>query len=153
MNKKLYIIPSLLMIFSLTIIYLSFQIEESPELIVGDSMQPRSFPIFLMILNLTLLGILSFQFYKSYPKPVKLEHLPTWATLFLFLVFYFLATKTDFFIGISVVMFLIGWIWGEKRLWVNLLNALLTPFLIFILFDSVLKIRFPRGILTSLFYG
>jgi putative tricarboxylic transport membrane protein len=153
MSKKLFVVPLFLALLSFIIIYLSLQIENSPEMIVGDSMQPRSFPIFLMAINLILLGVLSYQFYKNYPKPIVLEHYPTWATLFLFIVFYVLTTNADLFIGISLVMFLIGWIWGEKRLWVNLLNSILTPFLIFVLFDNVLKVRFPRGILTNLYYG
>ena len=73
--------------------------------------------------------------------------------MFLFLLFYFLTITTDMFIGITVCMFLMGYTWGEKRMWVNLSNAIITPGLIFILFDYVLRIRFPRGILTNIYYG
>ena len=41
----------------------------------------------------------------------------------------------------------------EKRLWVAFLTATVTPGLVFLLFDFVLKIRFPRGILMNLYYG
>ena len=68
MKKKLYIIPLFLTLFSFVVIYLSLQLETSPEMIVGDSMQARSFPIFLMVINLMLVGILSLQFYKTYPR-------------------------------------------------------------------------------------
>ena len=152
MQKKLYIVPILLALFSVAIILVSLQFDTSPEMIVGDSMQARSFPIFLMAINLLLIGILSFQFYNNYPKMIELEKFPTWFSMFLFLLFYFLTITTDMFIGITVCMFLMGYTWGEKRLWVNLCNAVITPGLIFLLFDSVLKIRFPRGLLTNMYY-
>ena len=78
MKKKLYFIPLFLTVFSSVVIFLSLQLETSPEMIVGDSMQARSFPIFLMVINLLLIGILSIQFYKTYPKEVELEKFPTW---------------------------------------------------------------------------
>ena len=90
MKKKLYIIPLFLSLFSFVVIYLSLQLDTSPEMIVGDSMQARSFPIFLMVINLVLVCILSFQFYKTYPKEIELEKFPTWSSMLLFLVFYIL---------------------------------------------------------------
>jgi len=153
MQKKLYIVPIFLAFFSVAVILISLQLDISPEMIVGDSMQARTFPIFLMAVNLTLIAVLSFQFYKNYPKRIELEHFPTWFSMFLFLLFYFLTVTTDMFIGITVCMFLMGYTWGEKRLWVNTCNAIATPGLIFILFDYVLRIRFPRGLLTNLYYG
>ena len=153
MQKKLYVTPILLACFSIAIILVSLQLDISPEMIVGDSMQARSFPIFLMAINLILISVLFLQFFKNYPEKIELEIFTTWFSMFLFLLFYFLTITTDMFIGIAVCMFLMGYTWGEKRLWVNLCNAVITPGLIFLLFDSVLKIRFPRGLLTNIYYG
>ena len=153
MQKKLYITPLFLTLFSIAIILISLQLDISPEMIVGDSMQARSFPIFLMAINLILISVLFLQFFKNYPKKIELEIFTTWFSMFLFLLFYFLTITTDMFIGITVCMFLMGYTWGEKRMWVNLSNAIITPGLIFILFDYVLRIRFPRGILTNIYYG
>jgi hypothetical protein len=153
MQKKLYVTPILLALFSIAIILISLQLDISPEMIVGDSMQARSFPIFLMAINLILISVLFLQFFKNYPEKIELEIFTTWFSMFLFLLFYFLTITTDMFIGIAVCMFLMGYTWGEKRLWVNLCNAVITPGLIFLLFDSVLKIRFPRGLLTNIYYG
>jgi len=153
MQKKLYITPIFLAFFSIAIILISLQLDTSPEMIVGDSMQARSFPIFLMVINLILISVLFLQFFRNYPEKIKLEIFTTWFSMFLFLLFYFLTITTDMFIGITVCMFLMGYTWGEKRLWVNLCNAVITPGLIFLLFDSVLKIRFPRGLLTNIYYG
>ena len=153
MQKKLYATPILLALFSIAIILISLQLDISPEMIVGDSMQARSFPIFLMAIKLILISVLFLQFFKNYPEKIELEIFTTWFSMFLFLLFYFLTITTDMFIGITVCMFLMGYTWGEKRLWVNLCNAVITPGLIFLLFDSVLKIRFPRGLLTNIYYG
>ena len=152
MQNKLYITPIFLAFFSIAIILISLQLDISPEMIVGDSMQARSFPIFLMVINLILISVLFLQFFRNYPEKIKLEIFTTWFSMFLFLLFYFLTITTDMFIGITVCMFLMGYTWGEKRLWVNLCNAVITPGLIFLLFDSVLKIRFPRGLLTNMYY-
>lgn len=152
MQKKLYITPIFLAFFSIAIILISLQLDISPEMIVGDSMQARSFPIFLMVINLILISVLFLQFFRNYPEKIKLEIFTTWFSMFLFLLFYFLTITTDMFIGITVCMFLMGYTWGEKRLWVNLCNAVITPGLIFLLFDSVLRIRFPRGLLTNMYY-
>jgi len=153
MKKNIYIIPLIITIFSLAVIAIAYQLDTSPEMIVGDSMQARSFPIFLMILQLILVGILTFQFYKNNPKTVPLEKFHTWGSMLLFLLFYLLTVYTDMFIGIFVVIFLMSLLWGEKRLWVAFLTATVTPGLVFLLFDFVLKIRFPRGILMNLYYG
>ena len=153
MTNKFYTIPLFLTVFSIIIIGISLQLDTSPEMIVGDSMQARSFPIFLMVLNLILISVLTFQYKKNNPEPIKLEKFPTWGSMGLFFIFYLLTVYTDMFIGIFVVMLLMGLLWGEKRIWVSFLTAPLTPLFIFLLFDFVLKIRFPRGILMDMYYG
>ena len=147
------IVPVVLTIISAVIIYLALQLDLSPPMIVGDSMQPRSFPIFLMILNLVLTVALAFQIYKTPPIQPEPINRVTWLSIFLMVIFYGLTVTTDMFIGIAVVMFLMSLAWGERRLLIALANAILTPFLIFLLFDNVLRIRFPRGILMNWYYG
>ena len=127
MSNKFYTVPLFLTIFSIIVIGISLQLDTSPEMIVGDSMQARSFPIFLMVLMLVLIAVLTFQYKAKNPAPIKLEKFPTWGSM--------------------------GLLWGEKRIWLSFLTATLTPLLIFLLFDFVLKIRFPRGILMDLYYG
>jgi len=153
MTNKFYTIPLFLTVFSIIIIGISLQLDTSPEMIVGDSMQARSFPIFLMVLNLILISVLTFQYKKNNPEPIKLEKFPTWGSMGLFFIFYLLTVYTDMFIGIFDVMLLMGLLWGEKRIWVSFLSATLTPLFIFLFFDFVLKIRFPRGILMDMYYG
>ncbi len=154
MNIKIFIVPLILSIFSFVVIYLSLQLDTSPDIIVGDSMQARTFPIFLICVNLVLTAILAFQFIKVYPKEIELEKFPTWSSMLLFLVFYILVSVSgDMFVAIPVVMFLLGITWGQKKIWISLTNAIATPLFIFFLFDYVLQVRFPRGWLTNIYYG
>ena len=152
MKLRFIYIPTILLIFSIFVIYLSLNLELSPPMIVGDSMQPRSFPIFLMIINIILIFVLTSQILREKPKKVQLEGYPTWGSIFLLVLFYFVTSYSDFFIGISVVMFLLSLLWGGK-FHVALLTSTISPLALFFLFDKVLKIRFPRGIITNWYYG
>ena len=147
------IIPGILAAFSVVIIYLALQLKLSPPMIVGDSMQPRSFPIFLMVINLILVGILAWECYRNPPKKVELEGMTTWVSISTFAAFYFLTTYADFFIAITVVMFVLSTSWGERRLHVAALISVTVPLTLFLLFDEVLKISFPRGLITNWYYG
>ncbi|MGB2284558.1 MAG: tripartite tricarboxylate transporter TctB family protein [Candidatus Puniceispirillaceae bacterium] len=146
-------VPIVLTALSIIIIYLALQLDLSPPMIVGDSMQPRSFPIFLMILNLILTVTLAYQIHKNPPKRPEKMNPTTWLSMILMVLFYGLTISTDMFIAIAVVMFLLSLAWGERRLLVAFANAILTPFFIFLLFDNVLRIRFPRGIIMNWYYG
>ena len=44
-------------------------------------------------------------------------------------------------------------LWGERRLLVAGALAVVTPLTIFLLFDLVLRVRFPRGVLMNWYYG
>ena len=148
-----YLIPAIIAIFSVVVIALSLQLELSPEMIVGDSLQPRAVPIFLMLLNLILVAVLTVQYRKAPPKEVKFEGLTTWGSMALFAVFYVLTTYVDMIIAIAVVVFALCVLWGERRLIVALAISILTPSSIFVLFDTVLQVRFPRGLFTNWYYG
>ena len=147
------VIPGIIALFSVVIICLALQLRTSPPLIVGASMQPRSFPIFLMVINLLLVGIMIWQNLKNPPEPVKMEGPTTWISIGLFALFYILTTYADFFIAIAAVVFLLSVSWGERRLLVAGLVALTVPLTLFLIFDEVLKIRFPRGLITNWYYG
>jgi len=91
------IVPGVITVFSFIVIYLSLQLDLSPPMIVGDSMQPRAFPIFLMIINLILVGLLTYQFYQSPPDSIPLEPFQTWGSIILLVIFYGMTTGVDFF--------------------------------------------------------
>ena len=153
MLLKYFILPISIIILSSVIIGVALNLEEAAQIIVGDGLQPRVFPIFLMTLNIFLALIMIWQFFKSPPKSSTAERFPTIGSILLFGLFYILASYIDLFIGLAIVIFLMSRLWGNKRILSNLALAVITPLTIFLLFDLVLKIRFPRGLLTDWYYG
>ena len=57
------------------------------------------------------------------------------------------------FVAIAITMAALCFLWGERRILVATAVSLVTPVAIFFLFDLVLKVRFPRGLLTNWYYG
>jgi hypothetical protein len=150
---KFLVIPGIITAFSLTVIWASLQLDLSPPMIVGDSLQPRVFPILLMVINLILAALLAVQHRAKSPKKIQREGVQTWGTIALFVIFYPLTVYLDMLIAIAAVMFAMCLLWGERRIYVAGAVALVTPAAIFFLFDMVLRVRFPRGVLTNLYYG
>ena len=68
-------------------------------------------------------------------------------------VVFSLVAQIDLFLGLGVFAGGLAWLWGERRLWSIGLVAFISPALVFLLFDLVFRIRFPRGFLTNLWYG
>ena len=150
---RFLIIPGVITAFSIAVICAAVQLELSPPMIVGDSLQPRVFPILLMVINLILAALLASQYRKESPGKVQREGLRTWGSIALFLMFYPITVYVDMMIGIPVVMFVMCLLWGERRVLVAGTLAFATPFVIFFLFDLVLRVRFPRGLFTNWYYG
>lgn len=153
MRASKYLLPGIIAALSCVVIWASLQLDTSPPMIVGKAMQPRAYPIFLMVLNLLLVAALTVQLHKAPGDPPPAESFHTWGTMLLLVLFYPLTVWLDMFIGIAAVMFLMCLLWGERRLLLAGAIALLTPASIFLLFDKVLQVRFPRGILTNWYYG
>jgi hypothetical protein len=150
---KYLTVPLVIFAFCAIVIYLASQLDIAPPIIVGPAMQPRSFPIFLMVLIALLNTVLIWQLARGQEMPRVSQPPATWISIVLMAVFYVLATYVDMFIALIVVMFIMTIVWGERRIWLAALVSVLTPVSIFLLFDLVLEIRFPRGILTNLYYG
>ena len=146
------VIPGVITAFSLAVIWAALQLDLSPPMIVGDSLQPRVFPILLMVINLILAALLAIQYRARPPKKIEWDGLQTWGSVALFVIFYPLTVYLDMLIAIAVVMFVMCLLWGERRIHVAGAVALVTPAAIFLLLDMVLSIRFPRGLLTNLYY-
>ena len=62
-------------------------------------------------------------------------------------------TFIGLFVALGAVAALLTMFWGERRWHVVVGIGLMMPALIFLLFDQVFEIRFPRGVLTNLWYG
>ena len=144
------LVPGLIFAFCAIVVYVALQLDTAPPIVIGTAMQPRSFPIFLMALIAVLNVVLIWQIISGNPMPEVRQPPATWVSMG---VFYVLTTYVDILIALIVVIFTMCLVWGERRIWRAGLVALATPISVFLLFDLVLKIRFPRGILTNLYYG
>ena len=148
-----YIVPGVLLVFCAVVAYLCTTFDIAPPIVVGEAMQPRSFPLFLMVLIAIFTIVLIWQIIADPPGPRERQLPQTWVTIALLGVFYVLATYADLFIALAVVICLMAFVWGERRAWLIGLVSLATPLSIFFFFDLVLKVRFPRGLLTNWYYG
>lgn len=148
-----FVVPLVIFIFAGVVAYLTTTFDKASPLVVGKAMQPRNFPLFLMVTICIFNVVLIVQTYSNPPSSRPLEPWQTWASMLLLGVFFLVAAYLDMFLGLIVVMFIMSVVWGERRLWVAALVAVATPAVIFFTFDQLLKIRFPRGILTNLWYG
>ena len=61
--------------------------------------------------------------------------------------------QVDLFLALAVFASTLAIYWGERRIQLLALVAVVVPVFVFILFDQVFEIRFPRGVLTNLWYG
>lgn len=148
-----WLVPIVIFAFCATVAYLALHFDTAPPIVIGEAMQPRSFPIFLValigVLNLILIG----QLMSGERMPLVRQAPQTWLSMLLMAIFYAITTYADLFLALAIVIFVMCIVWGERRYWLAGIVAVATPVTIFFLFDLVLKIRFPRGILTELYYG
>jgi len=148
-----YCVPAAIFLFCAVVVFLSLGFEEALPLIVGHSMQPRVFPIFLVAVIAVLNIVLIAQTLRR-PLPERgWEPYQTWASAALMGIFYVLTEQVDIMLALAVVMFALCIVWGERRIWVAAIVALGTTAAIFFTFDLVLEVRFPRGLLTDAYYG
>lgn len=148
-----WFVPGFIFLFCAIVSYVATTLDEAAEIIVGDAMQPRVFPIFLMAVIAIFNVILIVQMLRSEPRSRPDLPWQTWVTGALLAVFYVVTVNLDLFLALAIVLFSMSLAWGERRVWVAGLVAIVTPAVIFFTFDLLLRVRFPRGILTNLYYG
>ena len=145
-------VPGIIIIFAIIVVGLSLNMKLAPESLVGDSMQPRTFPIFLMVLMLALTAVLIFDMVK-HGVFLRLTILwQTWVSIALFGLFVSITLTLDMFLALAITLFCMTITFGEKRLWIALVVGIVTPLIIFFTFDLGFGTRFPRGILTEFYY-
>ena len=148
-----YVVPAVIFVFCGVVSWICTSFEEALPIIVGHSMQPRVFPIFLMALIAVLNIFLIFQILAKPVSRRRWEPSQTLISALLMGVFYLLTEYVDIMLALIVTMFTLCVVWGEKRLWVAALVSVGTTALIFFAFDLVLEVRFPRGLFTDWYYG
>ena len=152
-SSKRYSLESLLVsliiiAFCLVAIWLSLSFDKMPP-ILKRGIQPSDFP------QMVCIGIIGMTLLMMWRDPIKVAEpfgSKTLGTLLLLVVFVALF-QIDFFFAIGVCSGALAFYWGERRFSYLVLVTVVVPVLVFFLFDQVFEIRFPRGVLTNLWYG
>ena len=143
-----WLVPLGILIFCVIVVVITTTFERMPP-ILKRGIQPADFPQIVtgLIFALTLLSV--------WREPIVVSEKlgrNTWGTLGLIPLFVVLA-PIDFFLALGLFGAGLAALWGERRLPLLALVGIVVPALVFLLFDLVFEIRFPRGILTNLWYG
>lgn len=143
-----WLVPLGIIAFCAVTIAVTTTFERMPP-ILKRGIQPSDFPQLVagLIIFLSLL--------MAWREPVKAAEAvgrTTWGTLALIALFVAAAT-IDLFLALGLFAAALAVLWGERRPPLIALVGICMPLAVFFLFDLVFEIRFPRGLLTSLWYG
>ena len=143
-----WLVPAAVIVFCAAVYWMTTGFDRMPP-ILKRGIQPSDFPQLVagLIAALTLL--------MAVFDPIRVSDRitsRTWASLALMFVFA-AVTFIDFFLALAVFAAALARLWGERRPSVLALIAIVMPGAVFFLFDLAFRIRFPRGLLTSLWYG
>lgn len=143
-----WVVPLLIIAFCAGAYYLTTTFDRVPP-ILKRGMQPADFPQLVIALIAVLALWLAVT--ERAPAPPKLPRV-VYLSMVLMVAFPLVA-ELDLFLALGMFGLTLTWIWEERRIWALALVAVIIPLGVFLLFDSVFEIRFPRGLLTNLWYG
>ncbi len=141
-------VPAGIIVFCAIAYWFSTQFDRVPP-ILKRGIQPSDFP--QLILGLIVILSLVLMIRDKSPAPERMTSV-VWTTLGL-LVGFILVAEIDLFLGLGLFAGALTMAWGERRWLAVLLVTLAVPIMVFFLFDTVFEVRFPRGLLTNLWYG
>ncbi len=143
-----WLVSAAIIAFCAAVFWITTGFDRMPP-ILKRGIQPSDFPQLVSGL-IVILAILMVIF-----DPVRVADRiagKTWTSLALMGVFA-LVTLVDFFLALGVFAVLLAIVWGERRVPALGMVGLVVPAAVFFLFDLAFRIRFPRGLLTTLWYG
>ena len=147
-NFEPWVVNSLILSFCGASFWISTTFDRMPP-ILKRGIHPSDFPQLILILILIL--TVAMIWFDPIIVDERLDS-KTLGSIVLLAVFGGL-TFIDLFLSLGVTAALLAIFWTERRWYVVLGIGLMMPALIFLLFDQVFEIRFPRGVLTNLWYG
>ena len=130
----------------------SLYFDEVPAILMRG-IQPATFPKGLIVLIIFLNSILTYFYFTKKITASKATPAEFYKTIFALIIFVLISYFVDLFLALIIFSFLISYSWGEKNIILILCLSIVFPLLVFILFESVLGLRFPAGILTNLYYN
>jgi putative tricarboxylic transport membrane protein len=143
-----WLLPALLLAFCIAALIVSTTFKEMPP-ILKRGIQPADFPQLLLISLILLTAIMAW--FDPVQITDKLQP-SVYGTMALMAVFVGLA-QIDVFLALGIFAAALAALWGERRMAALGLVGVVVPATIFFVFDLVFDIRFPRGLLTNIWYG
>ncbi|SHK41283.1 Tripartite tricarboxylate transporter TctB family protein [Shimia gijangensis] len=143
-----YAVPLGIIAFCVWAYWLSTQFERVPP-ILKRGMQPSDFPQLVIGLIIMLSVWLLFRDESEAPERLTKMVQMTMGLLIGFL----LISQVDLFLALGLFAASLTALWGERRVLAIVLVGLIAPIAVFFLFDGIFEVRFPRGLLTNLWYG
>jgi len=147
-SAESWLVATVIVAFCLATLWLTLSFEKMPP-ILKRGIQPSDFPQLVCGLIVLLTG------YMLWRDPVKVVEpmgSKTVGTIVLMVLFAAL-TQLDLFLALGAFALALSIYWGERRASRMFVVGILVPAGVFFLFDQIFKIRFPRGLLTNLWYG
>ena len=141
-------LAALIIVFAALAIWGTTFFERVPP-ILKRGIQPSDFPQLIAGL---MIGLAVLMAVINRDRAPELLRNATYVTIGLIAIFV-AVVQIDFFLALAVFGIALAYVWGERRPVLLGTVGLLMPLSIFLLFDLVFRIRFPRGLLTSLWYG
>ena len=142
------LVSIVIIILTITAIYISTTFKKMPP-ILKRGIQPSDFPQLIcgLIIFLTIL--------MSVFDPVQKLESVTRQTVYTFIaiLLFVCLVPLDLFLSLGIFATVLAISWGEKKIARLCCIGLVVPVSVFFLFDLVFSIRFPRGVLTNLWYG
>ena len=143
-----WVVPLVIVLFCIVAIYMTTTFAKMPP-ILKRGIQPADFPrlVCVLIIAMTILMV--------WRDPVRqLERITSTTWMTIVAMFGFVAlVQIDLFLALATFAITLAILMGERRVLPLATVGLLIPFSVFLLFDLVFHIRFPRGLLTSIWYG
>lgn len=143
-----FVVPGAIMAFCALAFWVTMHFDSVPP-ILKRGMQPSDFPQLVLGLIFLLAAALMATDRAEPPAPLNAI---VWRSMALLIGFVFVA-EIDLFIGLAAFAACLTLLWGERRPAMILLVAIVAPLAVFFLFDGIFEVRFPRGLLTNLWYG
>lgn len=128
--------------------YFTTQFDRVPP-ILKRGIQPSDFPQLVLGLIASLSALLAIR--DTTPALPPMNKL-VWGTIIALVGFIFVA-EIDLFLALGIFAAVLTALWGERRWIAILFVGLIVPLIVFFLFDSIFEVRFPRGLLTNIWYG
>ena len=142
------LVSLIIIAFCVAAIWISLSFERMPP-ILKRGIQPADFP---QIVCVSIILLTLFMMWRDPIKIIEPFGSKTLGTLLLMVLFAALC-QLDLFLALALFAGALAFYWGERRLPAMILVVLVVPVFVFLLFDQVFEIRFPRGLLTNLWYG